>query len=385
MRTRRATRWIIYSVLLAVFCVTLSPAGTPVRADGDRHTVVAGETLFRIALRYGVTVEALASANGISNTSIVLVGQVLIIPGKAAAPAPADPAAAPAAPAAPAGEPVYYTVAPGDTLNRISLRFGVSWQALMQANGITNPNLIRAGQRLLIPGKTHPAAPAPAENQAQAVAVFPGAAGAPLTTSLKTVGPAQLAVAGRPPDRTHVVKRGEGLGVIARQYGVSWEAIASYNEINNPDLIYAGMVLRIPPPSYKTITTEYDPNLAPVSPQPTGKSVLVILRQQRVYFYENGKLVRTSLSSTGLPRTPTVVGDFKIYVKYRAQTMYGPGYYLPSVPYVMYFFRDYGLHGTYWHNNFGRPMSHGCVNLPTPVAEWLYNWSEVGTPVFVRR
>ena len=45
--------------------------------------------------------------------------------------------------------------------------------------------------------------------------------------------------------------------------------------------------------------------------------------------------------------------------------MSGPGYYLPGVPYVMYFYQGYGLHGTYWHDNFGQPMSHGCVNLPT--------------------
>lgn len=64
--------------------------------------------------------------------------------------------------------------------------------------------------------------------------------------------------------------------------------------------------------------------------------------------------------------------------------MTGPGYRLPHVPYVMYFYKGYALHGTYWHNNFGRPMSHGCVNLPTPIAEQLYHWAEIGTPVVVQ-
>jgi lipoprotein-anchoring transpeptidase ErfK/SrfK len=50
----------------------------------------------------------------------------------------------------------------------------------------------------------------------------------------------------------------------------------------------------------------------------------------------------------------------------------------------MYFYRGYSFHGTYWHNNFGFPMSHGCVNMPTPEAEWLYNFAEVGTPVHVQ-
>jgi lipoprotein-anchoring transpeptidase ErfK/SrfK len=61
--------------------------------------------------------------------------------------------------------------------------------------------------------------------------------------------------------------------------------------------------------------------------------------------------------------------------------MSGPGYYLPNVPYVMYFYRGYGLHGTYWHHNIGTPMSHGCVNLPTAEAGWLFNWASVGTKV----
>ena len=109
----------------------------------------------------------------------------------------------------------------------------------------------------------------------------------------------------------------------------------------------------------------------------------VDLTHQRLVAYEGQTPVRSVTVSTGLPRTPTVTGRFKIYVKYRSAPMSGPGYYLPNVPYVMYFYRGYGLHGTYWHNNFGRPMSHGCVNLPTPQAEWLYNWASVGTLVVI--
>jgi lipoprotein-anchoring transpeptidase ErfK/SrfK len=50
----------------------------------------------------------------------------------------------------------------------------------------------------------------------------------------------------------------------------------------------------------------------------------------------------------------------------------------------MYFYQGYALHGTYWHNNFGTPMSHGCVNMPTPEAEWAFNWASIGTPVIVQ-
>jgi hypothetical protein len=60
--------------------------------------------------------------------------------------------------------------------------------------------------------------------------------------------------------------------------------------------------------------------------------------------------------------------------------MTGDGYYLPDVPYTMYFYGGYALHGTYWHDNFGQPMSHGCVNLETGNAEKLFEWAEPALP-----
>jgi lipoprotein-anchoring transpeptidase ErfK/SrfK len=70
-------------------------------------------------------------------------------------------------------------------------------------------------------------------------------------------------------------------------------------------------------------------------------------------------------------------------VKYRYADMTGPGYYLPDVPYVMYFYSGYGLHGTYWHSNFGTPMSHGCVNFSIDDAAWLFDFVSVGSTVNV--
>ncbi len=116
----------------------------------------------------------------------------------------------------------------------------------------------------------------------------------------------------------------------------------------------------------------------------TTKWVDVNLAKQRAYAYEGSTLVRTFVVSTGVARYPTVTGQFHVYVKYRYALMTGPGYYLPNVPYTMYFYQSYGLHGTYWHNNFGTPMSHGCVNFKTEDAKWLYeNWVVVGTLVNV--
>jgi lipoprotein-anchoring transpeptidase ErfK/SrfK len=107
------------------------------------------------------------------------------------------------------------------------------------------------------------------------------------------------------------------------------------------------------------------------------------LSQQAAYAYEGDTLVNSFTVSTGTWLHPTVQGTFKIYVKYRYADMSGPGYYLANVPYVMYFYKDYGLHGTYWHNNFGTPMSHGCVNFRTTDAGWIYDFSRIGTVVNV--
>ena len=107
----------------------------------------------------------------------------------------------------------------------------------------------------------------------------------------------------------------------------------------------------------------------------------VDISAQRVTAYEGNTPVRTFIVSTGVAAHPTVIGRFHIYIKLRYDLMVGPGYYLPNVPYVMYFYEGYSLHGTYWHHNFGTPMSHGCVNMYTPDAEWLYYWASVGTLV----
>jgi lipoprotein-anchoring transpeptidase ErfK/SrfK len=105
------------------------------------------------------------------------------------------------------------------------------------------------------------------------------------------------------------------------------------------------------------------------------------LSEQTLTAYENGTAVRTTLVSTGLPATPTPMGQFRIWVKFRYDDMEGENYYIEDVPYVMYFYRGFGLHGVTWHGNFGHPMSHGCVNLPTEEAEWLFGWADVGTLV----
>lgn len=139
-----------------------------------------------------------------------------------------------------------------------------------------------------------------------------------------------------------------------------------------------------------------DPNPWPVPawdlapPAPTGgRSVVVSLSQQALWAYEDGVVVRSTYVSTGTARTPTPVGLFWIINKFPVETMQGTiageDYLVPDVPDVMYF-NDQGdaLHGTYWHSNFGVPMSHGCVNLPPDEAKWFYDFAPIGTPVTVQ-
>ena len=121
------------------------------------------------------------------------------------------------------------------------------------------------------------------------------------------------------------------------------------------------------------------------TPIPAGSGgerwIDVNLSEQLLVAFEGDTPVYWVKVSTGLPGTPTVVGQYRIYVKYESTLMTGDDYYLPNVPYTMYFYKGYGIHGAYWHNNFGRPMSHGCVNVPVPDSEWLFSFASVGTLV----
>lgn len=118
-----------------------------------------------------------------------------------------------------------------------------------------------------------------------------------------------------------------------------------------------------------------------------NKRIEIDLTNQRLYAFEGDEKVFDFLVSTGKwGKTPT--GEFRIWIKLRATKMSGGSralhtyYYLPNVPYVMYFSnnqipaaRGFGIHGTYWHNNFGHPMSHGCINMKTEEAQQLYYWA----------
>ena len=309
-----------------------TPSASTTASTGGTYIVRRGDTLTGIAARYGVTVTQLAQANGLRWNAWVYIGQRLKIPGQNTPPVP-PPTSSPGG---------TYIVRRGDTLIGIAARHNITVAQLAQANGLFTNSWVYTGQRLKIPGQNTPPKP-------------------PVTPPPST-------------GTTYVVRPGDTLSGIAVRHGVSISRLAAANGLRVNSWVYTGQRLKIPgsgsPP--------------PSSPPPqnnSGKWIDINLSRQRVTAYSGQTALRSFVVSTGTWRTPTVVGTFRIYVKYVSTRMAGPGYNLPNVPYTMYFYGGYGLHGTYWHNNFGTPMSHGCVNLRTPDAQWLYNWAPVGTKV----
>jgi hypothetical protein len=150
--------------------------------------------------------------------------------------------------------------------------------------------------------------------------------------------------------------------------------------------------LFIPPPEATPVEEEgSDWAFGPGPQQGAWKEVVVSISSQTMWAYEEGEMVMSSLVSTGtaeVPETTTPVGFHSVLAKFDAQTMEGTisgeFYRVEDVPFVMYFDNNgNAIHGTYWHSNFGAPMSHGCVNLPMDIAAWMYGWADIGTAVSV--
>ncbi len=240
-------------------------ASSPSRSGG--HTVRPGENLGAIAARYGTTAQAIASYNGISDPAMIIAGTRIAIPSGG-------------------GSTIYassssgsggYVVRPGDTLDAIGRRHGVSAQAIARANGITDPGMIVAGRRLSIPSSSGRPGSTPSivsssggghtvqpgENlssiaarygtTAQAIALANG-----VTDPHMVVAGRTLRVSGLPRMRnasmsnasggpgTHTLRPGENLGAVAARYGTTAQAIARANGIADPDRVVAGTTIRVP-------------------------------------------------------------------------------------------------------------------------------------------
>ena len=161
-------------------------------------------------------------------------------------------------------------------------------------------------------------------------------------------------------------------------------------------------------PAYSESLFVTVPNPSPVETALTRapKRIEVSIAEQRLRAYEGDTVVLETPVSTGLPPNDTETGRFRIRYKVISEDMRGATdnagnvvwvvgdggnapsgsipYGVSDVPNVMYVNMDAeALHGAYWHNNFGQRMSHCCINLPLPVAEFLYGWAPLGTPVTV--
>ncbi|MCY4064608.1 MAG: LysM peptidoglycan-binding domain-containing protein [Chloroflexi bacterium] len=235
------------------------------------HIVVAEDTVSGLALQYGSTVDAIRRANDLDESSLIVVGQRLIIPvnlppASAVAatgtpdstftPAPtltptSTPTSTPTITPSPTATPITYQIQPGDTLVNIAQQYGTTVDLLVAANNIPNPDQISVGQILLIPTAIPPT---PAGNLRPTVTLFP--------TDGPTLDPA-VATAAPPWYTIYVVQVGDTLDEIAREHGTTVQALVELNDIADPGRIDPGQEIKIPSP-YPT------PTLTPTAtPQPT--------------------------------------------------------------------------------------------------------------------
>jgi LysM repeat protein len=196
---------------------SLAPiAETPPVPTSATHTVAKGDSLWSISRKYGISLDELAAANQLAKTASLRLGQTLIVPAKAAAPA-----------AGVSGEAFNtYTVASGDTLGSIARKHGTTAAALRTANNLKGDNL-RIGQKLVLPGNSIPVS-APASSL-------------PAVESAPAVRPAPVAG-----EATHTVVPGDTLGSIARKHGVRLGDVATLNSITDPAKIRVGQTLKLP-------------------------------------------------------------------------------------------------------------------------------------------
>ncbi len=353
------------------------------------HIVQPGENLFRIALRYGVDMQELSALNSIDDARSIYSGQELLIPGLTLPAVEGETTETTEEEVVEnplvAAAPILHKVQRGEILSQIAGQYGVTVEAVMQANGISNPNRIIVGEELQIWAS-------PEFLQQQEAIEIALAEAEAAENAVEAATDSGIITPPSTERQEYVVQSGEYLSQIARKFNVSWVAIAEVNNITDPNTVFAGMTLLIPNGSdvlsqnvpYATYNNVQATATEPGARIGIGREIVVVLSTQMTYAYEDGVLKHSALASTGLPATPTVQGDYKVWNKTRSQTMSGPGYYLENVEWVMYFYQGYGLHGTWWHNNFGQPMSHGCVNLTNADAQWFYEFASVGTPVHVR-
>lgn len=358
-----SNRWrlgILWCVVVALILLTTRSA---LAQSGGRHTVAAGETLTAIARRYQTDINTLMRLNAIGDPSLIRVGQVLTVPSSVVGSGAGRDASIDAldltAPAPPnSGEMTrIYIALPGDTISSVAARFHTSIARLAEMNQRSPSAPLHVGEALRVP-------------------VSKGLTFAP------QIG-GEIPVAGK--HYVHLIQEDETLAGIASAYGTSLRRMLELNNIADARQVKPGQRIIVPPPSFADIFADVqmgDDGVPEYPVIPTDdKWISVDLDHQRLYAWEGNKLIKRFAISSGKAKTPTVTGVFRIWAKVSSQTMQGGSraagdyYNLPNVQWVQYFYRDYALHGAYWHNKFGTPTSHGCINLTNSDAKWLFDWT----------
>ncbi len=353
--------------------------------DYGIHIVREGDTLYGLAVRYGMSVPDLATLNGIRITGYLLPGAGLRVPLDRAINARADEPAAPARASsavgtessaagdsvAPEREPsltatqadaATHLVQPGDTLFSIAARHGLDIEGLKTQNGLPLDGSIRAGETLVLrdgPARDRAATPdtappAPVSGQPPAAPVA--------APNVKTT--------------THIVQPGEALTSIAARYGSTALSLQRMNGLSG-DLITAGQRLIVPRQG-----TGYSPGFG-------DKRVEVDIGDQRMYVWEGNHLVYNWTISTGLATHPTRRGSFAVQSKIPNAWSSAWQLWMPNWLGIYWAGgSENGIHalpiinGTrLWGGYLGSPISYGCVVVDTFESQLLYEWAEIGTPV----
>ena len=168
-------------------------------------------------------------------------------------------------------------------------------------------------------------------------------------------------------------------------YKIEFDEHIRYPERLSEDFYVAAEYVRV-------LLDEGERNLTQGETTSSAKRIIIDRSEQVLYAYDGAELFMETKISTGLELTPTPRGIFTVFKKTPSRYMQGPlpgisdQYYdLPGVPWNLYFTHEgAAIHGAYWHDNFGKPRSHGCVNLPLAEAHKLYTWADIGVQVFVQ-
>lgn len=397
----------------ALVVAMILPTADLTRAQGRVHTVAYGETLANIAYAYGVNSTELARANGMSNANRLYIGQELTIPSSAPDTAPvttqpddstatseavdaivdmitgviadepetevAVQSSSSAAAASSSSTGGYVTVTRTAMLSQIAVEHGMSMIEIMRMNSLDDESDIWAGQQLYV---TNIAATV-AESSAATVSTTEEVATV-ATTAADTTAATTGTTAASADNGIHIVTYGDTLSKVAGHYGISSETLVEANGLRNANHVWIGQRLRIPGGANATVSQTTAWPQVSQSPAAYGRKLIEInLSNQTLTAWQGDQQMLHTHISSGTHKTPTVTGRYRVSWKTPNQHMYGDDFDLPNVPWVMYFYEGYAIHGTYWHNNFGMPMSHGCVNMVPSQAGFLYNWAPVGTEIWV--